>query len=94
MDIWVSGKAYEAAISGSQVPQDESWPEPTRYKWGRGERYRYEGTLELAEWIASHFEDVGEGFVLGSDDPESKAEGRELLVNARRIRTAMKKCVG
>lgn len=88
MDVWVSGVAYEAGVRSSGVPAEEGWPEPTRHKHGRGERYLYVGGPDLAEAIASHFQLLGEGFEYG--DLDTRAEGRELLANARRIRAAIR----
>jgi hypothetical protein len=87
MKILVSGAAYEAACSphASQVPQEEGWPAPTSRKAGKGRLYVYEGDAALAEKMRSHMQIVGEGFLSGGTDPDTRREGRALLAAAARI---------
>ncbi len=85
MRVTVSGKSYSAAIEVSNVPKEENWPAPTWRRVGRGRQAVYDVDETMAEWIVSHLEDVGRGFVVGDDDL-TRAEGRTLLRDVAKAR--------
>lgn len=55
-EFGISGQAYTIAVAYSQVPTEQSWPEPRSVKAGRGYQYWYPYSDVLAEQVASHLD--------------------------------------
>lgn len=89
LTVHVSGVAYYAALDprATGVPKELGLPEPKLWKKiGRGHQVHYDVTFEQADEIVEHFETLGVGFTTGSDDLDTRAEGRELLRAASSLR--------
>jgi hypothetical protein len=77
MKLIVPGYVYRFCIDGSQVPEEEHWPEPKIRTHGRGCQYIYEVSTEEHRWILEQIEDVAVLSSTGADE--------EVMNTARRI---------
>ncbi len=80
------GRVYDFAISGSQVPTEESWPEPTvRFYGFHGARYSYMVSDEQYKLIVSHIRMLAEGMSHGGVDADAR---RDALYTLRWLQKA------
>lgn len=86
MKVTVSGKTYDNALNPgvSNVPGEIGLPVPTPRRRGRGWQLSYVISPEVAENLLDHLLVVGSSFAAG-DDPETRADGRAILRDARRL---------
>lgn len=91
MAVTVSGKTFWGCLDprATDVPREAGWPKPMPRRAGRGTRWTFDMTREQAEELLEHLETVGVSFTQGSDDPDSRAEGRAILRDAQRIRSLL-----
>lgn len=82
----ISGKAYDAAIAGSQVPFEEGWPVPVTRKIGKGYQMVYQDLDdETASLILWHLDDVVT-ILEGSSDLDAQEDRRALLTTLEKNR--------
>jgi len=89
LKVTVSGKTYDACLDDkvSSVPREIGLDKvpSTWAKIGRGYQVTWAAMpVAVAEALHDHLVTVGEGFAAG-DDPDTRAEGRAILKDARRL---------
>jgi hypothetical protein len=83
--VYISGKAYGAAIEASEISKESNLPKPTVRSIGKGKQYTYELTEDQARDLLWHFDTLADCWQGGVDE-YTQAEGRECRKMADRIR--------
>lgn len=89
-EIYSNPVNYDGGSQGAKDAMDGLRSAEVR-RVGKGRSYRVTTTREGAETIEDYCRTVGESFLGGTDDdPETRADGRALIIVADRIRALLK----